>query len=188
MKMRLVASVLLLGLIVGFALGVARQRSEQTETLSGKHFRVSYPKSLQAYAKAFLQIGDAAWEAYRELYNLTLPEPIELQIRLVPEKGEGSASLWTDGQRFIFLEVGSEKPLLSPEEGGAHNVYGICHELGHIAIYSRISQIFGIPEGVAEGWAHYFGSVITSHLFEKLGAEVYLTRTTFTRPAVWGGF
>ena len=173
MTMRLVASALLLGLIVGFALGVARQRSEQTETLSGKHFRVSYPKSLQAYAKAFLQIGDAAWEAYRELYNLTLPEPIELQIRLVPEKGERFANLWTDGQRFIFLEVGSEKPLLSPEEGGAHNVYGICHELGHIAIYSRISQIFGIPEGVAEGWAHYFGSVITSHLFEKLGAEVY---------------
>ncbi len=173
MTMRLVASVLLSGLIVGFALGVAQQGAEQTGTLLGKHFRVSYPKALQAYAKALLQIGDAAWEAYRELYNLTLPELIELQIRLVPEKGEKFASLWTDGQRFIFLEVGSEKPLLSPERGGAHNVYGICHELAHIALYSRISQVAGIPEGFAEGWAHYFGSVITSHLFEKLGAEVY---------------
>jgi len=170
---RWVASMLLSGLIVGFAFGFEQQMSGQTETLSGKHFRVSYPKSLQAYAKALLQIGDAAWEAYRELYNLTLPEPIELQIQLVPEKGEKFARLWTDGQRFIFLEVGSEKPLFSPEKGGAHNVYGICHELGHIAIYSRMSQTAGIPEGVAEGWAHYFGSVITSHLFEKLGAEVY---------------
>jgi hypothetical protein len=173
MVVRWVASALLSGLIVGFAFGFEQQMSGQTETLSGKHFRVSYPKSLQAYAKALLQIGDAAWEAYRELYNLTLPEPIELQIQLVPEKGEKFARLWTDGQRFIFLEVGSEKPLFSPEKGGAHNVYGICHELGHIAIYSRISQTAGIPEGVAEGWAHYFGSVITSHLFEKLGAEVY---------------
>ena len=170
---RLFLLALLSGLIVGFAVGVAQQGSEQTEMLSGKHFRVSYPKALQAYAKALLQIGDAAWEAYRELYNLTLPEPIELQIRLVPQKGERFASLWTDGRRFIFLEVGSEKRLFSPERGGAHNVYGICHELAHIALYSRVSQIAGIPKGFAEGWAHYFGSVITSHLFEKLGAEVY---------------
>ena len=143
-------------------------------SLSGKHLRVSYPKALEAYAKALLKIGDAAWDAYRELYGLVLPEPIELQIRLVPEKGEGFAALWTDGQKSIFLEVGSEKPLLSPTKGGAHNVYGICHELGHIAIYSRISgQIAAIPWGVGEGWAHYFGSVITSYLFEKLGAQVY---------------
>ena len=171
--MRLFLLALLSGLIGGFNVGFAQQGSGQTEMLSGKHFRVSYPKPLQAYAKALLQIGDAAWEAYRELYNLTLPEPIELQIRLVPEKGEKFASLWTDGRRFIFLEVGSEKRLLSPERGGAHNVYGICHELAHIALYSRVSQVAGIPEGFAEGWAHYFGSVITSHLFEKLGAEVY---------------
>ncbi len=173
MMTRWAVSVLLSGLIAGFTLGVGQHVLGQTETLSGKHFRVSYPKALQAYAKSLLQIGDAAWEAYRELYNLTLPEPIELQIRLVPEKGERFASLWTDGQKFIFLEVGSEKPLLSPERGGAHNVYGICHELAHIALYSRISQVAGIPEGFAKGWAHYFGSVITSHLFEKLGADVY---------------
>ncbi|MFN3421500.1 MAG: hypothetical protein ACK40X_07245 [Armatimonadota bacterium] len=98
---------------------------EVTKTLKGKHIVVEYPAKLERYAKAFVQIADAVWEAYRELYNLPLPEPITLQIRLVPEQGERFARLWTDGQQFIFLEVGSEKPLLSPEKGGAHNVYGI---------------------------------------------------------------
>ncbi|MEZ8221923.1 hypothetical protein GG496_002093 [Candidatus Fervidibacteria bacterium JGI MDM2 JNZ-1-D12] len=146
---------------------------EEVKAIKGKHIVVEYPVKLERYAKAFLQIGDAAWDAYRELYNLPLPEPIELQIRLVPEKGERFASLWTDGQKFIFLEVGSEKPLLAPTKGGAHNVYGICHELAHIAIYHRMTQVARIPEGIAEGWTYYFGSVITSHLFEKLGAQVY---------------
>ena len=76
---------------------------EEMKAIKGKHIVVEYPVKLERYAKAFVQIGDAAWEAYRELYNLPLPEPIELQIRLVPEKGERFASLWTDGQKFIFL-------------------------------------------------------------------------------------
>ncbi len=146
---------------------------EAPKTFKGNHVVVEYPTALERYAKAFLQIGDAAWDAYRKLYNLPLPEPIMLQIRLVPDKGERFARLWTDGQKFLFLEVGSEKPLLSPDKGGAHNVYGICHELGHIVFYHRMREIAGLPEGVAEGWAHYLGSVITSHLFEKLGAQVY---------------
>ncbi len=123
--------------------------------------------------KHFLQIADAAWKAYSELYNLTLAEPITLQIRLVPERGERFSNLWTDGQQFLFLEVGSEKHLLSPEKGGAHIVYGICHEMRHIALYHPMRQVAKIPEGIAEGWTHYFGSVITSHLFEKLGVQVY---------------
>lgn len=137
---RWVASMLLSGLIVGFAFGFEQQMSGQTETLSGKHFRVSYPKSLQAYAKALLQIGDAAWEAYRELYNLTLPEPIELQIQLVPEKGEKFARLWTDGQRFIFLEVGSEKTfVLARERRSPQCLWHLprtrshCHLLAHVS-------------------------------------------------------
>ncbi len=142
-------------------------------TLTGKHFRVVYPKPLEAYAKALLQIGDAAWEAYRERYGLPLPEPITLRIRLMPEQGERFARLWTDGQQSIFLEVGSEKPLLSPLKGGAHNVYGICHELAHIALYHRMREVATLPEGVAEGWPYYLGSAITSHLFEKLGEQVY---------------
>lgn len=146
---------------------------EVTKTLKGKHFIVEYPEALERYARAFLQIGDAAWEAYRDLYNLPLPEPITLQISLVPQQGEQFARLWTDGQKSLFLEVGSEKPLLSPTKGGAHNVYGICHEMGHIVFYHRMRQVAGMPEGIGEGWAHYFGSVITSHLFEKLGAQVY---------------
>jgi len=161
----------LLTLLLMASLAVREQ--ETVKTLKGKHTVVEYPAQLERYAKAFSQIADAAWEAYMELYNLPIPEPITLQVRLVSERGGNFASLWTDGQRFIFLEVGSEKPLLSPTKGGAHNVYGICHELGHIAIYHRMSQVAGMPEGIAEGWTYYLASVITSHLFEKLGAQVY---------------
>lgn len=145
-------------------------------TLSGKHFQVHYPKELEAYAKAFIQIGDAAWDAYRELYGLPLPEPIKMHIRLLPERGKDFARLWTDGRESLFLSVGSEEPLKSPEKGGAHNVYGVCHELGHIVIYHRlkhIGEVGNLPKGIAEGWAHYFGSVICSHIFHTLGEQVY---------------
>ncbi|MCX7969532.1 MAG: PDZ domain-containing protein [Armatimonadetes bacterium] len=154
-----------------------KRTEEQPEflTLSGKHFVIHYPKELEAYAKAFLQIGDAAREAYQELYGLPLPDKITMHVRLVQDQPK-RARLWTNGKDSLFLEVGSEEPLKSPEKGGAHNVYGICHELGHIVIYHRLrhlGEVGELPEGVPEGFAHYFGSAITSYLFEKLGAQVY---------------
>ncbi len=135
----------------------------------GRHSWAESPNAVERYARSFVKITDAAWEAYRDLYGLPLAEPIQIHVAL---KGSGAA-LWTDGDRAMFLQVGSEASLKAPAASGAHHVYGMVHELGHMAIYRRMRSTGGLPDGVGEGWAHYFGSILATRVYETLGAGVY---------------
>lgn len=142
----------------------------QPPTVTGAHVRVEYPSSLEQHARHIAQICDAAWQAYADLYGLPLPETIQVKITLDPKQ---RLRLFTDGKDTIFFQLADERQLLPPTQGGPHNVYGFCHEMGHIVFYHRMKNTTGMPEGVGEGWAHYFGSVVVSHVYEKLGEKVW---------------
>jgi len=171
--MRLIVAAVMAVILLLPATSAAQEEERDMDKLEGKHCAVEYTPSLEAYARAFAVITDEAWEAYAELFSLPLPEPLRIYISLLPEKGEHYAHLFTDGKESFMLGVGSEKKLFAPENGGSYNIYGICHEMGHIAMYSRMSRVPGLPPGIGEGWAHYTGSVVTSHVFTTLGESVY---------------
>ncbi len=155
------------------AAAAAAQAQNETARHQGRHSAVDYPSSLAPYARSFVKITDAAWEAYRDAYGLALAEPIRIHLSLQPDKGRGHAQLWTDGSQDMNLVIGSEAMLKAPATSGLHNVYGMCHEMGHMAIYRRMRTVSGMPDGIGEGWAHYFGCEITSHIYGVLGPEVY---------------
>ena len=123
-----------------------------------------------AYAEAFAAILVEARREYRDVLGLSLPETISLQARRDPA---GQLRLWTDGDSQLFLTVTSEDQLAPPARSGVFNVYGMCHELGHIVMYRGMRDLVGLPEGVGEGWAHYAGSVVVEAVAGRLGDTIW---------------
>lgn len=135
--------------------------------VSGKHCRVEYQGIDPKWAPAYANICDAVFQGYLETFGYTLPEPLAVSISVTGEE----TRLWTDGKSAVFLQLRQEDDLLPSSR--YKNVYGMCHEPGHIFMYSGLSSIAGLPEGVGEGWAHYCGSVICDYVWKVLGKDAY---------------
>jgi len=124
----------------------------------------------EAYAKAIETLVETAWRGYVKELGLPLPELITVNLRLNP--GE-EVRLFTDGKGEVFLNLASMDQLLPSPQSGVLNIYGFCHELGHIAMYHRMKKVAGINSGVAEGWAHFCGSIVCDHVYAKHGRKLW---------------
>ncbi len=124
----------------------------------------------RAYGEAFAAILSEARREYENTFGFSLPETIVFEAKREPRK---NVSLWTDGSSHIFLTVSSEHQLAPSPKSGIFNIYGICHELGHIVMYRGMKNQVGLPDGVGEGWAHYSGSVVVDAVTERLGQKIW---------------
>jgi hypothetical protein len=50
----------------------------------------------------------------------------------------GSTGLFNDGNDSIFLTVRSDRDLRKPVDSGVFAIYGLCHEVAHLAMYRTI--------------------------------------------------
>lgn len=146
---------------------VAENASDSSGTVRGSKCKVSFSGIALEYAKAAAAVFDAAHDGYREKLGISLPDYVLIQIEVTGEE----TRLWTDGSGSIFLNLKSPEDLLPTSP--YRNIYGFCHEPGHIAMYSRMATLAGMPDGVGEGWAHYAGSVVTDYVWEKLGENAW---------------
>lgn len=121
------------------------------------------------YARALLTVAAEARRIYADTFGFDMPAKITLNIEKSPN---GRTQLWTDGDSQIFLTVKSHADLAPPMQSGVFNIYGMCHELGHMAMY-RKTKLIGLPEGVGQGWAHYIGSIVVDRVYEKFGKNVW---------------
>jgi len=133
----------------------------------GEHCRVEYRGVESRWARGFANIYDTAFDGFREVLGIDLPETVTIDISVTGKP----TRLWTDGQSRIILHLEKEEDLLPTSR--YHNLYGMCHEPGHIAMYSRMGSLAGLPDGVAEGWAHYCGSVICDYVWSVHGKYGY---------------
>ncbi|MCX6992512.1 MAG: hypothetical protein NT011_05130 [Kiritimatiellaeota bacterium] len=141
--------------------------AEQTlEAPGAKVVSVGIPP---AYAKAILTLTAEARRVYADQFKCNMPDAFVVRITKDPD---GQTSLWTDGESEINLTVTSIATLAPSMQSGVFNIYGICHELGHMAMYRNVNSL-GLPEGVPEGWAHYTGSVVVDEVYKKLGATLW---------------
>ncbi len=131
--------------------------------------RVTYTGITPEYARAILAVAETARRVYAEILHCDMPPVVDVTATL---EESGQTALWTDGESRMFLTVTSMDDLAPPQQSGVFNIYGICHEMGHMALYRRI-KVLGLPEGVAEGWAHYAGSVVTDEVYKQRGEEVW---------------
>jgi hypothetical protein len=124
----------------------------------------------RAYGEAFAAILSESRKAYKELYGFDLPETLTFRIARDPK---GQCRLFTDGESCLYLTVTTQQQLAPWPQSGVANLYGTCHELGHIVMYSGMRNLVGLPEGVGEGWAHYTGSEVLDRVAARLGKNIW---------------
>ncbi|UCC69546.1 MAG: PD40 domain-containing protein [Armatimonadota bacterium] len=144
-------------------------KEEDWQTSTSPGARVRYARIAPEYAKAILALAETARRIYADTLRADMPAVVGVTVT---KDASAQTSLWTDGESEMFLTITSMDKLAPPQQSGIFNIYGICHELGHIAMYRRIRTI-GLPNGVGEGWAHYAGSVVTDEVYKQRGQGLW---------------
>ena len=123
-----------------------------------------------AYAKAIARTVQAAREVAIEQFGFDLPDTV--QVSAVARPGS-STRLWTDGEGRINLTIPSEEKLQRPSVTGVFQLYGFCHEVGHMAMYRVIHERGWLSPAAMEGWAHYAGSRILDVVYAREGEKLW---------------
>jgi len=124
------------------------------EELAIPHVKVDYTGIEDAPAKALAETLAAAREVYVSDYGFDMPDTVRLEVTVDPQ---ADTQLYNDGIDFVFLKLKSKDDLRKPSASGHFNLYGMCHELGHIAMYRLLKRRDWMTSDAAEGWAHYAG-------------------------------
>lgn len=134
------------------------------------HAKVVYSGIDAAQAKALAQTIEAAWKVYGEQFKFEMPDTIQLNVDCGPGR---RTQLYTDGENRVFLTMPSKDVLARPATSGTFNLYGICHELGHIVMYRTLKKRDWLKGGAAEDWAHYAGSTVVDAVYAAEGPDLW---------------
>jgi RNA polymerase sigma-70 factor (ECF subfamily) len=111
---------------------------------------------------------EAARAAAVEPFGFDMPETITVEV------SQGSpVRLFNDGQDHFSLTVRSEADLQQPSKSGVFHLYGMSHEVGHLAMYRLIHDHSWMTVAAAEGWAHYLGSRLLDAVYEREGEKLW---------------
>ena len=142
--------------------------AEQTFTAPG--VVVTYTGIGEAYAKAIGQTVSAARAMAVTRFGFDMPEKIRVYVTC----GQGQElRLFNDGQDMFRLSIPSEKDLQKPATTGTFHLYGLCHEVGHLAQYRPIRTHDWMTSECAEGWAHYLGSRLVDLVYAQEGGKLW---------------
>jgi hypothetical protein len=147
------------------------------EELTLDHVVVSYTGISKAYADAIGRTVSGARVAAVEQFGLDMPDKINVDIKVDANE---QVRLFNDGADRIFLTIRSEENLLKPGRSGIFNIYGMCHEVGHIAMYRLITDHSWLKSEGAEGWAHYMGSRLIDIIYAKEGGDLWPDRYDYS--------
>jgi hypothetical protein len=159
--------------------GTCTARAEQVATSGAV---ATYEGLSEPQAKALVETLAAARTVYISDFNFDMPQTVTLSVAC----GAGHPTrLFNDGNDRIELSIPSADSLAPPAKSGAFHLYGLCHELGHIAMYRTLRDRDWLTGAGAEGWAHFAGSVVVDKLYaakgEKLWPDPYDYRADGTR-------
>ena len=143
--------------------------AEEDNQVSADGATVEYSGIQNSYLQALAKLSSEARRIYAEDYGFKMPDKVGLKVEL----SNSGPSLWTDGESHMTLLVRSQADLALPMKSGIFNIYGICHELGHIAMYGNMKNQIGMPEGIGKGWAHYTGSIVVDEIYKKFGKDLW---------------
>jgi hypothetical protein len=140
-----------------------------TKTITTNDFIVQFEESTENYAKASLKILNVVkTNAIKMGFNF--PKKVELYI-VKSDKN----MLYVRGYdpNIITWEFKSMNDFLAPQKSGYNNVYGLCHEMGHICMNHITSPCNWMTKDYGEGWANYFGSLMIENVYKSLGLDIW---------------
>lgn len=147
--------------------------SVAAEQFGHDHVVVSYAGISRAYAEAIGRTVAAARKVAAEQYGFDMPQTIAVDVTVDPQAKVG---LFNDGQDHLFLTIRSEANLRKPSDSGTFHIYGMCHEVGHLAMYRLLPDHSWMTADAAEGWAHYLGSLLVDAVYAEEGADLWPDR------------
>ena len=168
-RMILMCAVLALAACEAYAQGEG-----EASTLRSDHVVVRYSGVGENYAKALARVAEDARAAAEKDFGFDMPDTILLEV----DKG-GETRLFNDGDRAISLTVRSEADLRQPAKSGVFNIYGICHEIAHMAMYRVIKDHNWMTNAAAEGWPHYMGSRLVDAVYKAEGEGLWPDRYNY---------
>lgn len=154
-------------LFIGLVIGGGAFAQEHVK-LDDVHVR--YSGIDQSYAEAIARTVSTARKISIEKFRFDMPDTIYIEVTADPSR---KVRLFNDGQDRFSLTVRTEKDLLAPRKSGIFHIYGLCHEVGHLAMYRPIRDHSWMSYAAAEGWAHYLGSRLVDEIYEQLGRELW---------------
>ncbi len=134
------------------------------------HVEVRHEGIDAAQATALGETLAAARVVYIKQYGFDMPQKVTLEVKCGPKE---STRLYTDGQDGVFLSIPKREKLAKPSVSDVFNLYGMCHELGHMAMYRTLKDRDWITSAAAEGWAHYAGSWVVDQVYAAKGPKLW---------------
>jgi hypothetical protein len=134
------------------------------------HVKVHYEGIDQAQADSIAQTLSAARQVYVDDFGFDMPETIQCRATCGPDQ---TTRLYNDGNDSVFLSLKSKDQLAPPNKTGVYNLYGMCHELGHMAMYRVLKDRDWLTGSASEGWAHFAGSVVVDRVYEMKGEKLW---------------
>lgn len=137
--------------------------------ISRDHVVVTYSGISSNYAQAIARTVAAARQGAIAQFGFDLPTRIQVSVQVNGSKTQ----LWTNGRDQIYLTLVSEQNLRKPQVSGYFQLYGLCHEVGHMAMYRLIPNPGWMTAEAAEGWAHYLGSRLVDMVYAQEGPSLW---------------
>jgi hypothetical protein len=139
-------------------------------TLSTVHVKTEYSGIDDRWARAMADTLEAARTIYVRDFGFDMPDIVRLDIQCDPKL---KTQLYTDGKDGVFLRVSAPDKLARPQQSGTFNLYGMCHELGHMAMYRVLARHDWLKGEALEGWAHYIGSLVVDRVYHMKGESLW---------------
>jgi hypothetical protein len=136
----------------------------------GEHVQVTYSGVGEAYAIAIGRTAEAARSLAAGDFGFDMPDGLSIHVTCAADQ---RSRLWTDGRDHFELTVPSETDLRKPAESGIFHLYGMCHEVGHLAQYRLVAKHDWMTTAAAEGWAHYLGSRLVDAVYAREGGQLW---------------
>ena len=138
--------------------------------LSTVHVKTEYSGIESRWAQAMTDTLEAARTIYIRDFGFDMPEAIRFDIQCDPKL---ETELYNDGKNSVFLRASSSDKLARPRVSGVFNLYGMCHELGHVAMYRVLARHDWLKDEALEAWAHYIGSLVVDRVYEMKGESLW---------------
>lgn len=155
----------LLILLFVFSSTFAQMQKTRTE-----HFKASYNIEIEEYAQASLKVLEEAWSIATN-NGFYLPKTIIFSI----VASERNALYFNrKNLREITWEYKTKNDFLPPDQSRKNNVYGLCHEIGHLCMYNtNHNRNSWMSYDYRESWADYFANTLIDSVYENIGINFW---------------
>ncbi len=143
----------------GVRLGSAQGRSDSIRTgrLRVHAVEVVYSGISAESARAIGQVLDVARANAVRHFGFDMPELITIRVTAAADR---SFELYNDTRSTLTYNLRSEADLAGLGQGNWYMLYGLCHEVGHLAMYRLLplGRTSWLKWEGQESWARYSGS------------------------------